>query len=69
MARPKNLQTKGDFSVMQYYDDWALVFRKKTIVEISKSRAHLYTERTKYSSWFKRIALLLSTDTNRDFYV
>lgn len=63
MARPKNLQTKGDFSVMRYYDEWALVFRGKTIVETSKSRAHLYTERSRYSSWFYRIARLLSIDT------
>lgn len=54
---------------MRYYDEWALVFRGKTIVKTSKSRAHLYTERSKYSSWYERISLLLSTDTKRDFYV
>ena len=65
MARPKNLQTKGYFSVIDTgHGNYALVFKGKYTVMKGTSRQGLYTRRLKYSSWLSKIvALLKATNT------
>lgn len=53
MARPKNLSTKGPFSVIQVHRGyWQLRFMNRVIVCGSNNRPALYRIRTQYSYWF-----------------
>ena len=65
MARPKHLNTNGDFNVLDSgYGYWELVYKGKHVIMTSTSRHKLYTKRAVYSSWFSKIvALLKSTGT------
>lgn len=67
MSRPKHLNTNSDFSVLKISENnYALVYKLKYIVEESPSRNSLYTARAKYSSWFRRISLLLKRVERKD---
>ena len=59
MARPKNLQTKSSFNVLQYGVTFALCYKNK-VIKIGE-RSKLYRERMKYISWydkFKRLNII-----------
>lgn len=67
MSRPKHLNTNSDFSVLKISDNhYALVYKLKYIVEENSSRNRLYTERARYSSWFKTISYLLKREERKD---
>lgn len=67
MARPKNLNTKSRFSVMdEGGGEYALYYRPKCDNRrarrlYSGERSMLYRERAKYSSWYERITSLLKS--------
>lgn len=66
MARPKNLNTNGLFSVFNVGGgDYELRYKGKYVLSCSKSRAALYTERTRYSSWFWKIKRCLDWDSKK----
>lgn len=59
MARPKHLSTKGEFNVIQVYDDyWQLRFMNRVVICGSNSRSYLYRLRKKYNFWFSVISRL-----------
>lgn len=69
MARPKNLKTRGIFSVFDEGNgEFTLRYKGKFIISRSKSRCRLYTERIKYSSWFLKITNLLEREKKGFYY-
>lgn len=56
MARPKSLQTKTNFNVIQYGVAYALCY-KNNVIRIGE-RSSLYRERTKYICWYKKFQRL-----------
>jgi hypothetical protein len=69
MARPKNLNTKGEFSVFDEGNgEFTLRYKGLYIILRSKSRCALYTERAKYSSWFEKITNLLEREKKHFYY-
>ena len=69
MARPKNLNTKGKFSVFDEGNgEFTLRYKGKFIISRSKSRCSLYTKRAEYSSWFEKIINLLEREKKGFYY-
>ena len=56
MARPKNLQTKTNFNVIQYGVAYALCYKNR-VIRIGE-RSSLYRERTKYIYWYEELERL-----------
>lgn len=59
MARPKNLATKGPFSVLAEHDTFYLCYKGNKLFD--GTRSNLYRQRKKYSSWFSIITRLIQS--------